>query len=692
MEQQSLAFVLQHGQALPALPGAMGTLACADFVSDALGRGERYFWRTTARLSMLRRLAESPSPDLSRQQVLLCLGYAENLMGVALEGRSIIFDCLRETSKLKALLESLRAATQEPLPLQAQIGRQMALVHGALQCAVRATQFQTLVLEGQQRQPVARWLDSLRALAARASLRVSELGERLAKRRADSAHGDEQVLWTQADRRALDGAIELCRELLTLVAVEPVRNLGLPAGAFKSLREMSERLEASLREISLCEQGGMAAGAGKQVSGSAIEDAIDAVLLSVQAMVKHAAAASASEGITARAQAWRAGAHALGLSRTTGAVRALLTTIGEFAGSSRHEWEQAGVRVAPLVEQQMQLAWRWCVECVSEWGAACKFGYIFSGVLATLLQRGFCVHKDEEDDGRQDGELKFEDDVEGTGMGEGEGKKDVSKQIEDPEEQLLGTRDEKKEEGGNEPEEDDAIEMELDFEGTLHDFDEDKKKPQDEGGEEEEAEREMGEFEAEKEDVVDERLWDDPSDKEGEDDEAQQQQERFEKDNPLKMQEGMELEMAAKEGDDEAPNHGDEQDQEQPPADEKQQPDQPDDNPAEDGEERAEEEVVDKMGDVAQDEDFKVPSDEDGQQMEISSDVDGAVEGEEEQEVREPDEGQADGEGEDAAEQQQQEEEQPLQEPAAQQEEPELEAQSEEAAPKEGDSAKQQVS
>lgn len=35
--------------------------------------------------------------------------------------------------------------------------------------------------------------------------------------------------------------------------------------------------------------------------------------------------------------------------------------------------------------------------------------------------------------------LQFDDDVEGTGMGEGEGKKDVTDQIED-EEQLLGLK------------------------------------------------------------------------------------------------------------------------------------------------------------------------------------------------------------------------------------------------------------
>lgn len=45
---------------------------------------------------------------------------------------------------------------------------------------------------------------------------------------------------------------------------------------------------------------------------------------------------------------------------------------------------------------------------------------------------------------------KFDDDVEGTGMGEGEGKKDVTDQIED-EEQLLGLK-------GDEPDKDQAQE------------------------------------------------------------------------------------------------------------------------------------------------------------------------------------------------------------------------------------------
>ena len=80
---------------------------------------------------------------------------------------------------------------------------------------------------------------------------------------------------------------------------------------------------------------------------------------------------------------------------------------------------------------------------------------------------------------------QFDDDVEGTGMGEGEGKKDVTDQIED-EEQLLGLKgdepdkdqaEEAKELG--EDEQDKGMEMENDFEGEMFDVPKGDDKDQD---------------------------------------------------------------------------------------------------------------------------------------------------------------------------------------------------------------------
>ena len=63
--------------------------------------------------------------------------------------------------------------------------------------------------------------------------------------------------------------------------------------------------------------------------------------------------------------------------------------------------------------------------------------YILSNIFVALYTDGFCVTK--EDPENEGDNLKFED-ATGTGMGEGEGAKDVSDQIQD-EDQLLGSSD-----------------------------------------------------------------------------------------------------------------------------------------------------------------------------------------------------------------------------------------------------------
>ena len=114
--------------------------------------------------------------------------------------------------------------------------------------------------------------------------------------------------------------------------------------------------------------------------------------------------------------------------------------------------------------------------------------------------------------------MNFEDDVEGTGMGEGDGKNDVTDQLEN-EEQLLGLKndeqneaEEKKQESKqlNEEEAKQGMEMETDFEGELCDVPDDLKDDDNESnGNDEELDREMGDGQDPNEEVVDEKMWGD---------------------------------------------------------------------------------------------------------------------------------------------------------------------------------------
>ena len=83
----------------------------------------------------------------------------------------------------------------------------------------------------------------------------------------------------------------------------------------------------------------------------------------------------------------------------------------------------------------------------------CKLTYICLRVFRSLLSQGLCGDgkEGEGEEGGEGGEgeeggagMAFEDDVEGTGMGQGQGKKDVTDELES-EEQLLGTQNEQEE-------------------------------------------------------------------------------------------------------------------------------------------------------------------------------------------------------------------------------------------------------
>ena len=204
---------------------------------------------------------------------------------------------------------------------------------------------------------------------------------------------------------------------------------------------------------------------------------------------------------------------------------------------------------------------------IQEYKSVSKLLYVCVRVFRTLLAKGICAAKAE--DGEGDGAgggtdlsgMIFEDDVEGTGMGEGEGKKDVSDQI-DNEEQLLGLKDQKPPDQGDkntqqqerkelkEEEKDKGVEMTQDFEGEMYDLPEEEKDQQnrdeesdDEGMEE--AEKEMGDANAE--DIVDEKQWNDSDNEDGDEKDGRDEKEKFERGS--KMQ-GDSIEMRTKDDDD----------------------------------------------------------------------------------------------------------------------------------------------
>lgn len=138
-----------------------------------------------------------------------------------------------------------------------------------------------------------------------------------------------------------------------------------------------------------------------------------------------------------------------------------------------------------------------------------KLASILATLGLNLAENGFCKAKDSEEEAAEQGtEMK----ADGTGVGEGQGENDVSNEIEDPSqveglqgqdekpEQEVDRKEDKKNEGG--------LEMEDDFEGELESVQQSEDNDSDEEDEgDEEMDEKIQDLDPADPDAVDEKMW-----------------------------------------------------------------------------------------------------------------------------------------------------------------------------------------
>ncbi|XP_069830282.1 midasin-like [Dendropsophus ebraccatus] len=154
--------------------------------------------------------------------------------------------------------------------------------------------------------------------------------------------------------------------------------------------------------------------------------------------------------------------------------------------------------------------------------------------LRNKFKVGFCLPKELIEDSAGEGATEFHD-YEGGGIGEGEGLKDVSDKIEN-EDQVEDTfkkgQEKDKDDADDKPdvkEEDNAIEMSEDFDGKMHDGDQEKEAEHEDdksSSEEDDLDKQMGDLGDADADKLDERLWgnddEDEDDDDGDSDKAEE--------------------------------------------------------------------------------------------------------------------------------------------------------------------------
>ncbi|XP_064216909.1 midasin isoform X1 [Aotus nancymaae] len=184
------------------------------------------------------------------------------------------------------------------------------------------------------------------------------------------------------------------------------------------------------------------------------------------------------------------------------------------------------VRLMPVLSSYSDLVLFFLTMSLATHRSTAKLLSVLAQVFTELAQKGFCLPKEFREDSAGEGATEFHD-YEGGGIGEGEGMKDVSDQIEN-EEQVEDTFQKGQEKDKEDPDsksdikdEDNAIEMSEDFDGKMHDGEleeqeEDDEKSDSEGGD---LDKQMGDLNGEEADKLDERLWGDDDEEEDEEEE-----------------------------------------------------------------------------------------------------------------------------------------------------------------------------
>ncbi|OJD30296.1 midasin [Diplodia corticola] len=537
-KQDGLAKVLTR---LPTLPPLSSSNLDTD--NGVVARGaEEYLHKTFNLMQQVRDVAREHSGDLTNADVARCIGSFESMLHATLKQREVVAKVLEEEEALERAVEQVKALASASSSAADVMPGDVSERHGGLPWISPMLRVAAHVVNAQARLGKLSFTDVVEGLLSRAQLLeglVKDIDGLPALPKGLSSAAHEQL----ASR--VNGIVEQLKQDIA------------------RWREQHPALEATLKQLLPWLHLTNTDANGATITENARQDTtttavatfsiadlttnlfstLDAILGSIQDVEKtHAALPtfdttpdeesplsppSSPSWLAAETAALAAACKALHAPRVTSALHGSVlnplrnlpssAAAGQPDDSNNNALHAACAllaSLAPLVSQ-----YRAAVAGARARFAAChaaqaRLAYRLAKAFLVVGARGFCTpsEKDGEEGGKGDDDDKLEG---GTGLGEGEGAEDISKDVGEDEDLTELAREQNDEEKDKEEKEDEegAVDMgEEEMEGQLG-----EQRSEDEGGEEdsgnEESEDEMDEEAGEVDDLgpsaVDEKMWDD---------------------------------------------------------------------------------------------------------------------------------------------------------------------------------------
>ncbi|KAK8238602.1 hypothetical protein HDK90DRAFT_533293 [Phyllosticta capitalensis] len=499
-KQDSLATVLARLAHLAPTAGSSAATA------------EAYLQRTLNLMQQVRDIAREHNGDLTNAEVARSVANFESMLHTAIKQREALSKAVEEGELLNKTMEQVSAlsahyheatATRIDLPATAmawippmlRVGAQIVEAHAKLGKLDVADVIQGLNSHAQAVQDLLHEVSQLPGLpkgiaapahanvAARVSSAVEEVRAQISQWRRDFPVLDyalQRILpWLQVDV-SVNGVEEARQDVTSTQDVSQKVFAALDAvlGSIQDVEKAHDAIPESTELPSwLVSESNALAASCKALHASSINNALRAALNSLHLLPRD--------------------------DESLKAAGAMLATLAPIVCEYRITQQDAIARFGQLHE------------------ATCRMNYRLAKSFIVVGTRGFCTPSEAADQqGGQSDKLEG-----GTGLGDGEGAEDISKDIGEDEDmtELAQDKGEKQDEREIEDEQD-AVDMGDDeMEGQMGDAPEkeDEEGDDDKEGEEDEMEEEMGEVDDLGPSTVDEKMWDEGGDEDDKEREAE---------------------------------------------------------------------------------------------------------------------------------------------------------------------------
>ncbi|KAJ5123897.1 Midasin [Penicillium bovifimosum] len=508
--------VIETQATVPQVLATSAAFEAGAATSTAVQSADWYFHRLLDLLPKTRLASRNYSEELSNVEVFRSMGSIEHLLFTVRRQRGVISPALTGLGKLKSTLDKVQNLWT-------------AASDSASQDHASAPEERTNLAR------VVAWLAPILGLAAMivgvhskfSGVDASELVEQLRAKKTSfdrlrKLHEDLPALPTRIVSKAHHEIAQQTRSSLDELAADLQKwSQARPDLSF-ALDQITPWVKtdtSALEEIN--DEGSLSI----QAFDSSLLTAIDKMLIGLQ-QLKDVPSAITYDGLLSRSdEFFSRGIKAVHLTEITTALETVLDSLYLLQDHS-----SGGISVAAaLITSILPIANRYYQICrdladrfIAVHREICKTSYILTKTFNQVASEGFCSPAEASQDDGKEGKMEG-----GTGLGEGEGAEDISKDVGDDEDlSELAQQENKKEDGDDEMDDSkDAVNMDQeDLEGETEERQDGDEEENDESDEEnnDDIDEETGSVDDLDPGAVDEKLWDGENDDEQKDTENQE--------------------------------------------------------------------------------------------------------------------------------------------------------------------------